>query len=58
MSEAVLEHAKTKSAAAARTTQWLDTVLQAARKDEEKLKRFLELRRMKRRLRLGLTRER
>ena len=57
MSEAVLEHAKTKSAAA-RTTLWLDTVLQAARKDEEKLKRFLELRRMKRRLRLGLTRER
>jgi hypothetical protein len=51
MSEAVLE--QTKAEAIALTTARLDTVLQEARKDEAKLKRILEMRRMRRRLKAG-----
>lgn len=49
MSDVVMERNKDK--AVALTTARLETVLQEARKDEEKLKRILEIRRMKRRLR-------
>jgi hypothetical protein len=48
MSEATLEQEQAK--AVALTTARLDAILQAARKDEAKLKRILEMRRMKRRL--------
>jgi hypothetical protein len=51
MSEAMLELQKNKAKAVALTTARLDNVLQEAKKDEAKLKRILELRRMKRRLR-------
>lgn len=51
MSEAVLEHEKAK--AIALTTARLEHVFQEAKKDEAKLKRILEMRRMKRRLRAG-----
>jgi hypothetical protein len=52
MSESVLESSK---ATAALITERLETVLQEARKDEAKLKRILEMRRLKRRLRLPVA---
>ena len=51
MSEAVLDQDKAK--AVALTTARLEAVLQEARKEEAKLKRILEMRRLKRRLRTG-----
>lgn len=42
---------RNKERAAALTTERLETFLQEARKDEAKLKRILEMRRLKRRLR-------
>jgi hypothetical protein len=49
MSEAAME--QTKAKAVALTNARLYTVLQQTRKDESRLKRILDLRRMKRRLR-------
>jgi len=49
MGGAVMEPNKANTVAL--TTARLETVLQEARKDEAKLKRILEMRRMKRRLR-------
>lgn len=51
MSEVALE--QTKANAIAVTEARLETVLQETRKDEAKLKRGLEMRRLKRRLRAG-----
>ena len=48
MSDAVLEQEKAKAIAV--TSARLEAVLQKAREDEAKLKRFLEIRRLKRRL--------
>lgn len=56
MSEAVLEQDKAK--AVALTQARLQTVLSETRKDEARLKRILEARRLKRRLRATATRSR
>jgi len=51
MSEVVLE--QTKAQAVALTTARLQAVLQETRKDEDRLKRILEMRRLKRRVHSG-----
>ncbi len=55
MSEVVLEQAKAK--AIALTNARLETVLQETRKDEARLKKVLEIRQLKRRLRAGKTKQ-
>ena len=55
MSQTLLEQDKAKAKAIDLTTARLNAVLQEARKDEALLKRILEMRRMKRRLKAAKT---